>query len=285
MTTRSAARARAARPTASATTSNPRLRRHRAGAGRSRARRPRRRPCPGRYVGRWRPRAASSRRRRPGAAPRRSLLRAEDLVAPKQPGQRVVDVAAPRARRRRRGPAHGREVDRRDARQDRRATRRAAGRRRSRRARRAGRRRRRCVPEPPRPTTTRRAPASIAARDQLADAARGGPLSASRRSVRCRPQAWALSTYAVSSTSSTAAGASSPYGPGTVTASSSPPERRVQHVDEARAAVRHRGQVELVAGRPPAPAVGDRRAASTAVSVPANLSGATSTRMPTILPD
>ena len=136
------------------------------------------------------------------------------------------------------------------------------------------------VPLPPRPTTIRRAPASSAAaaarrrrsvRGRLgALAARSGagrtPGRSRRTPCRRRAAAWPAPGRRT--------------GPRTVTASSSPPERGVQHVDEPRAAVGHRREVELVVGRVTAASRRrSPRAASTAVSVPANLSGATRTRM------
>ena len=85
--------------------------------------------------------------------------------------------------------------------------------------------------------------------------ARSGALG---RSGQMQPAGLRALDVRRAATTSTAPGTGSPYGPGTVTASSSPPSDGVQHVDEAGAAVGHRDQVELVVGRVPAPALGDR---------------------------
>ncbi len=140
------------------------------------------------------------------------------------------------------------------------------------------------VPLPPRPTTTVVAPVSTAARTSsptpyvVAD-------SASTPPVRCRPHAWALSTYAVSPTTSTDRAGSA--------------HRRVR--GRSRPAARPRGRRGRTSTKPGPPSdIGARSsssagacraqpvaiasAASTAVSVPANLSGATRTRMRRVSP-
>ncbi len=139
------------------------------------------------------------------------------------------------------------------------------------------------VADPPSPTITRVAPAVTAS---LTSCPTPKVVASSpRRSgsgVRCRPQAWALSTYAVSPSSSSDPGTSSPYGPETVTASSSPPR-------EACSTSTKPGPPSAI-GTSSSSSSGARRrqpsaiacAASTALSVPANLSGAIRTRMPPI---
>ena len=115
------------------------------------------------------------------------------------------------------------------------------------------------VPEPPSPTTTRVAPASQAARDQLADAVGAGLLGPSllaRREV----QAARLGALDVRRAVVHQHGARHRLAVRAadghrqqVTA-----QRGVQDVDEAGAAVRHRDQLELVVGGLAPPALGDR---------------------------
>ena len=84
-----------------------------------------------------------------------------------------------------------------------------------------------------------------------ASSARSPPVSAS-------PHACALSTQARWPTMQDRAGHGVAERPAHRDRSEVPSERRVQHVDEARPAVRHRREVELVVGCPPAPALRDR---------------------------
>ena len=91
-------------------------------------------------------------------------------------------------------------------------------------------------------------------RHQLPHAERGAPGRRPRRPVRWMPQACALSTYAVSPTSRTVAGTGPPKGPGDRDREHLATEGGVQHVDEARPAVGHRRQVQLVVRRLATPA-------------------------------
>jgi hypothetical protein len=131
------------------------------------------------------------------------------------------------------------------------------------------------VPLPPSPTTTVVAPGVDRGQQQLPHAVRVVARSASSPPVRCRPHACALSTYAVSPTSSTVAGSARR----TARGRSRPAARR-----RARRAARRRSRGRR---RPSAPGRARRRArrrppsaiaaaASTAVRVPANLSGCSS---------
>ena len=140
------------------------------------------------------------------------------------------------------------------------------------------------VPLPPSPTITVRAPASIAAATSSPTPAVPA-CSARSPPVSWLPHACALSTYAVSPTSSTVAGTVSSNGPETDSTSSSPPSAALSTSTKP-------GPPSDIGARSISSSGACRRhpvaiasAASTALSVPANLSGATNIRMRLILAD
>ncbi len=113
------------------------------------------------------------------------------------------------------------------------------------------------VPLPPSPTTTRRAPASTAADDQLADATRRGLLGTVLLGQVQAARLRALDVRRVPGQQHRGgrrlAERSRDGGRQQLAA-----ERLVEHVDEAGTAVGHRRQVEGVVRCPPAPAGRDR---------------------------
>ena len=227
---------------------------HRAAAARSRARRRRRHPSRGRYGGRrGRAKCLEAAVDRDQPLLGEPLLRAEGLGGAEQPGQRVVDVAgrdqlhagqARPARVRGRGRSAGPAA----------ATRRPAGRSAVAPSAASSPAPPSLVPLPPRPTTTRRAPAPACREQQLSDAeAWTRPRRRRRRQVQAAGLGASRRTPS-SPTRSTVGRHRLAERAADRHRQQLAAERGVQHVDEAGAAVGHRAQVELVAGALPPPA-------------------------------